>query len=125
MSGLIHWAREVGDDWEEVRDELTRAFEKARDAARSGESLVFVVAQDDLLGRRGPGRAMVATGLLSAARTAALEGSRQGWTANVVAYDADADHSAVEIWAARLLTSDGVTGEVVRVGPGHIGKALP
>ncbi len=125
MSGLIHWAREVGDDWEEVRDELTRAFEKARDAARSGESLVFVVAQDDLLGRRGPGRAMVATGLLSAARTAALEGSRQGWTANVVAYDADADHSAVETWAARLLTSDGVTGEVVRVGPGHIGKALP
>jgi hypothetical protein len=122
---LIHWAREVGDDWEEVRDELTRAFEKARDAARSGESLVFVVAQDDLLGRRGPGRAMVATGLLSAARTAALEGSRQGWTANVVAYDADADHSAVESWAARLLTSDGVTGEVVRVGPGHIGKALP
>jgi hypothetical protein len=122
---LIHWAREVGDDWEEVRDELTRAFEKARDAARSGESLVFVVAQDDLLGRRGPGRAMVATGLLSAARTAALEGSRQGWTANVVAYDADADRSAVETWAARLLTSDGVTGEVVRVGPGHIGKAVP
>jgi hypothetical protein len=122
---LIHWAREVGDDWGEVRDELTRAFEKARDAARSGESLVFVVAQDDLLGRRGPGRAMVASGLLSAARTAALEGSRQGWTANVVAYDADADRSAVETWAARLLTSDGVTGEVVRVGPGHIGKALP
>lgn len=125
MSGVIHWAEDVGDDWKDVLDELTRAFEIARDAAQNEESIVFVVAQDDLLGRRGPGKAMVATALLSAARTAALEGARKGWTANVVARDPEADREEVETWATRLLTSDGVTGELIRIGPGHIGKALP
>ena len=68
---------------------------------------------------------MVATGLLSAARTAALEGVRRGWTANVVAFDEDADRSAVERWAQQLIEAGEVTGELVRVGEGHIGKALP
>lgn len=125
MSGVVHWAGEVGDDWEEVLGELTRAFEIAREAARNQESIVFVVAQDDLLGRRGSGKAMVAAALLSAARTAALEGAGKGWTANVVAHDQDADRAEVESWAIRLLASDGVTGELLRIGPGHIGKALP
>jgi hypothetical protein len=122
---MIHWAAEVGDEWHEVFAELRLAFEKAREAVRNEESFVFVVMQDDLLGRRGPGRAMVAAGLLSAARTAALEGVRKGWTANVVAYDADADRSAVESWLTHLLETGGVTGELIRIGPGHIGKALP
>jgi hypothetical protein len=68
---------------------------------------------------------MVATGLLSAARTAALEGSRKGWTANVVAYDEDADREKVQAWAEMLLETGDVTGELVRVGPGHVGKTLP
>jgi hypothetical protein len=123
--GIIHWAEDVGDAWEEVLAELTQAFEASRASARAGESFVYVVRQDDLLGRRGAGTAMVAAGLLSAARTAALEGTRKGWTANVVAYDEDADRAVVENWAKRLLDSDGVTGELIRVGPGHVGKALP
>jgi len=122
---VIHWAAEVGDSWDEVLAELTRVFTSSRAAAQGGESIVYVVCQDDLLGRGGAGKAMVAAGLLSAARTAALEGSRNGWTANVVAYDEDADRSVVADWATRLLDSDGVTGELVRVGPGHLGKALP
>jgi hypothetical protein len=122
----IHHAREVGDGWEEVRAELTRAFEMARAAARAEESFVFVVHHDDLLGRRGPGNAMVATGLLSAARTAAIEGSRKGWTANVVAYDDEADQDVVTGWAERLAGNpSGVTGELIRVGSSHLGKALP
>lgn len=122
----IHHARQVGDDWEEVRAELARAFEMARAAARAEESFVFVVHHDDLLGRRGPGNAMVATGLLSAARTAAIEGSRKGWTANVVAYDDDAEPDVVTGWAERLAgESSGVTGELIRVGSSHLGKALP
>jgi hypothetical protein len=68
---------------------------------------------------------MVATGLLSAARTAAVEGARKGWTVNVVAADADVDPSVVEGLASHLLEIGNVTGELVRVGPGHIGKALP
>lgn len=121
----IHWAREVGEDWEEVRAELDRAFQMSRAAAQAEESFVYVVHHDDLLGRRGPGNAMVATGLLSAARTAAIEGSRKEWTANVIAYDDDTDRGQVEQWARRILESRGVTGELIRVGAGHLGKALP
>lgn len=121
----IHWAREVGEDWEEVRTELARAFQMSRTAAQAEESFVYVVHHDDLLGRRGPGNAMVATGLLSAARTAAIEGSRKGWTANVIAYDDHAERDQVERWAKRMLESHGVTGELIRVGSGHLGKALP
>jgi hypothetical protein len=122
----IHRAHEVADDWDEVRAELDRAFQMARAAAQAEENFVFVVHHDDLLGRRGAGNAMVATGLLSAARTAALEGSRKGWTANVVAFDGDADSELVQGWAERLAeNSDGVTGEVIRIGSSHLGKALP
>jgi hypothetical protein len=122
---VIHRAADVGNDWAEILAELTRVFEVSREAAVEERSLVYVVRQDDLLGRRGAGNAIVATGLLSAARTAALEGARKGWTANVVAFDVDADPAMVDAWAQRLLEDGGVTGEIVRVGTGHIGKALP
>lgn len=123
---MIFKARRVGDDWTEVRDELERAFSMSRTAAQNEESFVYAVHHDDLLGRRGPGNAMVAAGLLSAARTAAIEGSRKGWTANVVAFDNDSNPEMVDRWAERLATdSDGVTGEVIRIGVSHLGKALP
>jgi hypothetical protein len=122
----IHRAGPVRPDWGEVRAELERAFVIARAAARAEESFVFVVHHDDLLGRRGAGDAMVATGLLSAARTAALEGARKGWTANVLAYDDDSDPGLVTEWAERLAGgSVGVTGELIRLGSSHLGKALP
>lgn len=121
----IHWTETVGDDWGEIRAELDRAFQMSRAAARDEESFVYVVHHDDLLGRRGAGNAMVASGLLSAARTAALEGVRKGWTANVIARDENADPKEVELWAERMLESHGVTGELIRIGSTHIGKALP
>ena len=121
----IHWTETVGDDWGEIKAELDRAFQMSRAAARDEESFVYVVHHDDLLGRRGAGDAMVASGLLSAARTAALEGVRKGWTANVIARDENADPKEVELWAERMLESHGVTGELIRIGSTHIGKALP
>ncbi|MDX1467721.1 MAG: hypothetical protein R3258_00100 [Acidimicrobiia bacterium] len=122
----IHWAETVSDQWEDVRSELARAFETSRSAARNEESFVYVVHHDDLLGRRGYGNAMVATGLLSAARTAAIEGARKGWTANVIAFDDGADREQVQAWAERVAgDSLGVTGELIRVGSTHLGKALP
>ncbi len=122
----IHHAEQVSDDWGEVAAELTRAFVFARSAAQEDESFVFVLHHDDLLGRRGAGNAMVATGLLSAARTAAIEGSRKGWTANVIAYDDDSDPQLIETWAERMAgDSLGVSGELIRLGTSHLGKALP
>jgi len=123
VSGLVHWAEDVDEEWASVLAELTRAFDATRSVARGEESIVYVVRQDDLLGRRGSGNAMVACGLLSAARTAALEGARNGWTANVVAFD-EAERSAAEGWAHRLLDDGSVNGELIRVGSGHIGKTL-
>lgn len=122
----IHHAQPIGDGWDEIKAELGRAFQMSRAAARAEENFVFVVHHDDLLGRRGPGNAMVATGLLSAARTAAIEGSRRGWSANVVAFDDDADPELVQRWAERLAEDpDGITGELIRIGSSHLGKALP
>jgi hypothetical protein len=125
VSGVIHRAEPVGDDWDAVLAELTRAFEVTRAAAQAGDPVVYVVDNDDLLGRRGPGRAMVATGLLSAARTAALEGAKSGWTVNVIALGEGADPALVDEWAGHFLRSPGITGELLHVGPGHLGKALP
>ncbi len=122
---MIHWAPEVSDDWGEVLAALTRAFEASRAAAQSGDSIVYVVHNDDLLGRRGAGKAMLATGLLSAARTAAVEGIREGWTVNVLAFSAGTDPETVMDWATHLVQSSDVTGEVLRIGSDHIGKALP
>lgn len=121
----VHRAQRVGGDWAEVRTELDRAFHMARRAAQAEESFVFVVRHDDLLGRGGTGDAMVACGLLSAARTAAVEGSRKGWTANVIAYDDSTPDEEVERWASWMLDSHGVSGELIRLGVGHLGKALP
>ena len=122
----IHWVERVEDDWPQVRSELERAFIFSRQAAQHEQSFVYVIHHDDLLGRRGAGDAMVAAGLLSAARTAAIEGSRKGWSANVIAYDEGEDLSQVEAWARRLAgDSEGVTGELIRVGSSHLGKALP
>jgi hypothetical protein len=124
VSGIVHWAEDVDEDWAAVLAELTRAFEVSRSSAQGEGSIVYVVRQDDLLGRRGAGNAMVACGLLSAARTAALEGARKGWTANVVAFDDVVDRAMVEAWARRLLDDGAVNGELIRVGSGHIGKTL-
>ncbi|HEX9762713.1 MAG TPA: hypothetical protein VGA97_06395 [Acidimicrobiia bacterium] len=122
----IHWANQVSDDWPEIRAELERGFEMSRAAAQRGESFVYVVSTNDLLGRGGVGNAMVATGLLSAARTAALEGWAKGWTVNVIAWDGDdGQRDLAATWAEKMLDSGGVTGELIRVGSGHIGKALP
>lgn len=116
----------VADDWESIRAELDRAFQMSRQAAQAEENFVYVIHHDDLLGRRGAGNAMLACGLLSAARTAGIEGSRKGWTANVLAYDDDVPDDWIDGWAERLAQDTfGVTGELIRLGSTHLGKALP
>ncbi len=123
-SGPVFQAIPTDDTWEACVSELTEAYEMSRRAVEAGEPLVYVVHNDDLLGRRGAGAAMVATGLLSAARTLALETAREGIPVNVIAID---DETAVErlaIWVGRLLESGGPTGELVHLTAGHLGKAL-
>jgi len=124
--GLVFWADPtLGDEWEDVLDEMTEAFVLSRQAARAGAPVVYVVDSADLLGRRGAGKAMVATGLLSAARDLAQETVRAGIPANVVATDEHTDPQVVARWIAQLLDRPGTTGELIRLGSTHLARALP
>ena len=126
QAGLVFVADDAtGDGWPEVAAELTQAFHLAKRSLSSGMPVVFVVHNDDLLGRNGPGRAMVATGLLSAARTAALEHRKAGVAVNVVAREEGTDPFLIAHWCGLLM--DGVlpTGELIHLGSEHLGKALP
>lgn len=123
--GHILWAAQVEDNWEAIRTELDRAFQMSRSASQAEQSFVYVVQNDDLLGRGTTGGAIVAAGLLSAARTAAIEGSRKGWTANVIAAESDSDREAVESLADYVMGSGVITGDLIHMGSDHVGKALP
>ncbi len=111
--------------WEEAREQLLEAFELSQAAARSETPVVYVVHNDDLLGRRGAPSAMVATGLLSAARTAALELTRAGVSVNVLAVDDGVEPATTVDWIERLGRSATPTGELIHLGGDHLGKALP
>ena len=124
--GLVFWAdKALGDKWEDVLDEMTEAFVLSREAARAGAPVVYVVESADLLGRRGAGKAMVATGILSAARDLAQETVRAGIPVNVLATDESTDPQVVANWIARLLDRPGTTGELIRLGSTHLARALP
>lgn len=118
-------ARSRVEEWEQARALLLSAFASSQEAARAEAPIVYVVHGADLLGQRGAPSAMLATGLLSAARTAAIELSRKGAPVNVVAVGDDTDPVVTARWVARLAESDGPTGEIVRLDAGHLGKALP
>lgn len=119
--GLAFAARPV-ETWEEVEAELVEAFRLTKEAAATGEPVVYLVHAADLLGQRGAPRAMLACALLSAARALALEGRRAGVRANVLAYERP---ERLERWLRALLADEDVTGELVRLGSAHVGKALP
>ena len=105
-------------DFAAVEAALLDAFRRSQKAAQDGEPIVYVLQQPDLLGQRGALGAMLANALLSGMRTLAAEGHR----ANAIAIGDDATH--VEHWVALLEQDAGVTGELVRLTPAHIGKAL-
>lgn len=122
--GLIFVAGEVSDEWEAVRAELVEAFEFSQQAAAGGEAIIYVVRTDDLLGGRGAGNAMVATGLLSAARTASLEMAKAGVAVNVLAVSDDTSIETIAVWVRRLVEPGGPSGELVHIGVSHVGKSL-
>lgn len=124
-SGLVFDATATVTDWTGARDVLLSAFSASRESALAESPIVYIVHDDDLLGRRGAPSAMVATGLLSAARTAAIELSRKGAAVNVIAVGAETTPETVARWVAHLCDPDGPTGEVIRLDAAHLGKALP
>lgn len=122
---LIFVANPAVSDWTAVLDELTAAYQLSQAAVRAGGPIVYLVENDDLLGRRGIGSAMVACGLLSAARTLALETARAGSPVNVIALGTATAQDSLKVWVELLCRPDGPSGELVRLGADHLGKALP
>lgn len=124
--GLVFWADQtVGEDWEAVEQDMADAFMLSREAARAAAPVVYVVESADLLGRRGAGKAMVAAGLLSAARDLAQETVRAGVPVNVLAIEQHTDPDVAATWIRRLLDRPGTTGELIRLGSTHLARALP
>lgn len=112
-------------DWDEAKAALMAAFTVSKVAALDNVPIVYIVHGDDLLGRRGAPSAMLATGLLSAARTAAIELAKAGTPVNVIAVADATAPETIERWIRVMAERGGPTGEVVRLDPGHLGKALP
>ena len=123
--GVVFQTIEVDDEWEHVAAELRSAFDATKPAAAAGDPVVYIVSSDALLGRTGAGNAMVATGLLSAARTLAAEMRRDGVPVNVLGIASDASAETIVRWIRRLLEPNGPTGELIQLGGTQIGKALP
>jgi hypothetical protein len=97
---------------------LLDVFHRCQHAAREHEPIVFVLRQRDLLGQDTVLGAILANALLSAVRTLAAEKN----VANAVAVGDDPAHA--QHWIAILHDQSDVTGELIRLGPGHLGKAL-
>ncbi len=123
---LVFEAADVSDEWDDVRGELEEAFTASAQAAIDEIPVVYLVSSDALLGRTGTGNAMVATALLSGARTLAVELKKAGVPVNVIGTPPDADIAEVANWVRQLLReSGGPTGELIQLGGTQIGKALP
>ena len=105
-------------DWADVESALTAAFQRAQEAARDEEAIVFVLGQADLLGQGGAPGAILANALLSGMRTLAAEGHQ----ANAVAVGADTDPEDLQHWIGQLQAGRGVAGELIRVHAKHVGK---
>lgn len=124
--GLVFVQRVHGlESFDDVEAEMIESFRLTKRAANADASIVYVIRSADLLGQRGALTAMLATGLLSAARSMGMEGRRDGRAANAVALDEQGDPAVTALWIATLLSQKDVTGELVTIGSSHLGKALP
>lgn len=114
---MIFTAPEV-EDFAGVETALTDAFKRSQEAAQAGEPIVFVLANEHLLGQNGAPGAMLANALLAGMRTLAAEKC----LANAVAVGADHAPEDLQHWIALLSEGRGVAGELIHVGAKHVGK---
>jgi hypothetical protein len=110
------------DDLAGVRSALLTAFEQVKAAIAAGEDVLMAVPAADLLGHRGPERGAYVGGLVGMVRAVAFEGARPGWVINVVALPEGVEVADGDL---DLYVGAGVTGQVVTVGTGLLGKVAP
>jgi hypothetical protein len=109
-------------DLAQVRAALVDAFERVQSAIGDEQPVVVVVPAADLLGHRGPERGAYVGGLVGMVRAVAFEGARPGWSINALALP---DGVEVPDGDVSSYVGAGVTGQVVTVGAGLIGKVAP
>lgn len=107
----------------EVGQRLRDAFVAVRDAVLDGVPVVICVDGPALLGQASPEDAAVASGLLGLARALAFEGGAKGWRVNVVAVDPGKDPDPQLVAAAA--STPGLTGQVLNVSSGAVGRVVP
>ncbi len=115
---MIFHQPEAPADFAGVEAALLDAFHQSQAAAQAGEPIVYVLRQRDLLGQDTVLGAILAGALLSAVRTLAAERT----VANAIAVGDDPQHT--DRWIAIMHDQSDVSGELIRLGPGHVGKAL-
>jgi NAD(P)-dependent dehydrogenase (short-subunit alcohol dehydrogenase family) len=111
-----------GVDLARLEDALFTAFSTIREALEQDQSVVVVVRDEDLLGHAQPADAALAGALVGLTRALATEGARAGWRINAIAVTADVDPIDQATWISHLSESPGLNGELVRLGPLHLGR---
>jgi hypothetical protein len=106
-----------------VAAQLRDAFVAAQGAVAAEEPVVLCVDAPALLGQGSPEDAAVACGMLGLARALAFEGGSKGWRVNVVAVDPGEEPD--EQLLALAATVPGLTGQVLNVSSGAVGKVVP
>ena len=124
MAEPLVWRQEpVGESLDAVTPTLTDAFVAVREAVADERPVVVVVDGADLLGQGASADAAVATGLLGMIRTFAIEGTKPGWSVNLVASREGHEQEAEA--AVAMLAASGLSGQVIEVGTAHLGKVVP
>ena len=108
---------------DDVGIRLHDAFVSVRAAVLTGEPVVLCVDGPALLGQASPEDSAVACGLLGLARALAFEGGTKGWRINVLALDPGADPDPALVAVAQ--SAPGLTGQVLNVSSGSVGKVVP
>lgn len=107
----------------DVATRLHDAFVEVKEAVLDGESVVLCVDGPALLGQASPEDSAVACGYLGLARALAFEGGTKGWRVNVIGLDPgeEPDPALVRMAAE----APGLTGQVLNVSTGAVGKVVP
>jgi hypothetical protein len=124
--GLVFMAETPAEEgFAAIEAELVECYRLSRRATGAGAPVVYVVPAADLLGQGGVAGGILAAAILSGMRALAMEGAREGMRANAVGFGDPLDAPGVSRWVAALIRDESVSGELIRVGAGHLGKLVP
>jgi NAD(P)-dependent dehydrogenase (short-subunit alcohol dehydrogenase family) len=113
----------VAGEATEVGRALAEIFERVRTAIGEDRPVVVRVDAEDLLGHQGPERAAYVNAIIGIARAVAFEGASKGWRINVVAAPRESLVTTDQV--LDLVGNPSMTGQVVTLGSGLVGRVSP